>query len=115
MSETKLVRPVNPAKLPPELTCQLRSFKTPDGYTMRELALSFIGEYGHATVDDLMIYIFQMRNRVTSRGYVYQMVHRLRQQGLLQTMEQATPHNVVYKLTEAGEEVAMAYTAPEDI
>lgn len=113
MSNDRLVRPVNPKNLPPELTANLKAFITPDKYTIKDLVLCFLGQYGKATIDDLLIYVFQTRNRVTSRGYMYQLVHRLRHEGWLQPAEKSAPHSTVYVLTADGKDEAPAYVSPE--
>lgn len=105
---------INEARdLPPELTKELKSVKTGDRYTMRDLALAYIAHHGFAPLDDIMVYIFRIRGKITSRGYMYQMMHRLRGDGLVQPAEKATPHNVVYRLTEAGEDEALPYLMPD--
>lgn len=99
--------------LPPELTKELKGVRTGDRYTMRDLAMCYISHHGHASLDEIMVYIFAIRNRITSRGYMYQLIHRLRSDGLVQSAEKATPHNVVYRLTPAGEEKALPYLMPD--
>jgi DNA-binding PadR family transcriptional regulator len=113
MSDTKPVRAINPRGLPPELTKNLKSVKTGDTYTFIDLCLAFIAHHGEATLDDLLIYIYEIRNKITSRGYMYQMMHRLRRDELVRPVEKAGPHTVVYKLTVKGEELALPYLQPE--
>jgi len=111
--DVPLVRPVNPANLPPELTQNLRSFKTESqDYNIHDLVLAFIGKFGRATGDDLMIYVYQIRNKVCSRGYMHQVVHRLRKDDLIKSVEAKSPHNVHYVLTEKGEDKAPEYMEP---
>jgi DNA-binding PadR family transcriptional regulator len=112
MTEKKVVHPVDRRNLPPELVANLKAFTTADGYSMRDLVLAYMGKFDEASLDDLMIYIYKVRNRVASRGYMYQLIYRLRRDGLVQALEKQTPHNVVYRLTTEGLERAPAFLNP---
>jgi len=109
------VRPVDTKGLPPELTKQLSTVRTkPGNYTIEELAMSFINQYGKATCDDLMTYVYQIRNKVTSRGYMLQVVHRLRRDGLVLSEEAKAPCNVRYQITGDGKKKALEFLEPEE-
>lgn len=115
MSNLKLVRQVDPSTLPPELTDNLRTItlRSKD-YNIHQLVLAFIGHYGRATGDDLMIYVYQVRRKILSRGYLHQVIHRLRRDGLIAGTEGNAPNNIFYTLTEKGEDAAPAYVEPSE-
>ncbi len=112
-TNTKRAKVVDPNTLPPELIKNLTGVKLEEGYTLRDLAIAYINHHGTASLDDLLIYIYKVRNKISSRGYMYQLVHRLRKEGLVQSIEKKAPHNIVYRLTPDGEKIALPYLSSE--
>lgn len=111
--DSLLIRPVDITKLPEELKAELLATKHNGlGYTIVDLVLAFLVHHGQATADDFMIYVYQTRNKVISRGYLRQVIFRLRKQGLLEQRENRAPYGLVYKPTDKALKQAKPYIKP---
>lgn len=89
--------------LPKELQDQLGGKEKPDRpYNTHDLALSYIANNDGVTANDLLIYLWAMTKKVTSRNYLYHVLRRLRNRGLIETTNRSIPLRAKHICTPKG-------------
>jgi hypothetical protein len=89
----------------------------PAEFNTHDLSLAYMEERGPATVDELLVYLWQVTHKVTSREYMYHVLKRLRDRGLIERVELESETVVRHMLTTAGEKhieaKGIGYVKPE--
>lgn len=88
------------SELPPELAKELSN---PPEHNMHELALAYMEEMGPATIDELLVYFYNVTGKATSRAYLYNLLKRLRDRKLIERVELESEVVVRHMLTAKGE------------
>jgi DNA-binding PadR family transcriptional regulator len=103
-----------PNELPEELRQELAYYKGPgESYSGRDLVLARLAHAkGPVTTNDLITYVWQVNGTVIKRTYLYQMLYKLRKNGLAKVGE---PLRGVkrFQATPLGEREAKPYVKPE--
>ena len=101
--------------MPPELVQQLGGvIKDDRKYTAHDHALAYINAHDGTTANDLIVYLYQAMDKVTSRGYLYHILGRLRKAGLIETRNPQHPGEAAHFTTELGAATARPYWELDD-
>lgn len=90
--------------LPPELLAQMEKPKFKNRKDAHALCLAYCDQFGPATVDELLLYIWKITGTVKSRDYMYHMLKRLRDRGHLERLELESEKIIRHILTPDGEQ-----------
>jgi len=86
--------------LPPELAEQLVGRTE---HNTHDLTMAYMNERGPATIDELLVYLYRVTGKVTSRDYMYQVLKRLRDRNLIARIELESEVVVRHMLTIEGD------------
>lgn len=90
--------------MPEELQKQL-SGKPPDPnrpYNAHDLVLCYVCRNNGATANDLLVYLWAVTGKVTTRGYLYHILSRLRRRGHIVTKDMSAPMKANHWPTSRG-------------
>ncbi len=95
-----------PKELIEQLGGQVREGKP---YSARELVLAYITNHDGSRTNELLVYLYQMQEKVTSRAYLYQIISKLRKQDLVETTNPQSPINATHYATVSGRAASRPY------
>ena len=100
-----------PKELIEQLGGQVREGKP---YNAHELVLTYINNHNGSKTNELLVYLWKMQEKVTSRPYLYHILCRLRAQGLIETTNMSVPNKATHFATESGRKKARPYWEVND-
>jgi hypothetical protein len=101
--------------MPDELVRELGGVPKEDRkYTAHDHALAYINAHDGVTANDLLVYLYKAMDKVTSRGYLYHILGRLRKAGLIETRDMRKPGEATHFTTQMGSIAARPYWELDD-
>ncbi len=84
-------------------------------YTSHDLVLSYVAAHpGGSTANDLLVYLWESTSKVTTRGYLYHILSRLRKAGVVLTRNPRSPVDAMHYATLQGANQARPYLEVSD-
>ena len=71
-------------------------------YTTHDYVLSYVGSKDGSKSNDMLAYLYAVSGKVTTRGYLYHVIIRLRKRGLITTKNRQVPGKATHFITFAG-------------
>ena len=104
----------NGTDLPDELINEMAGNRS-DGrkYNAHDLVLAYVNNHDGSRTNELLVYLYEMQGKVTSRAYLYRIMTRLRAQGLIETRNPRWPVKATHYTTPLGRKNARIYWEPE--
>jgi len=89
--------------LPADLLAEMTKPRDKRAPTAHSLALVYCDHCGPATVDELLVYIWNVTGEAKTRDYLYHVLKRLRDRGYLERVELESEVVIRHMLTPDGE------------
>ena len=89
---------------PADLLAEMERGRGPRKPTAHSLVLVYCDNCGPATVDELLVYIWNVTREVKTRDYMYHVLKRLRDRGFLERIELDNEVVIRHALTAEGED-----------
>ncbi len=70
--------------------------------TAHDLTLSYLALHDGGTASDLLAYLWEQQDKVTSRSYFYHIIRRLRNRGWITTRHKSVPGKAFHTITPLG-------------
>ena len=100
--------------MPAELEKELGGTGEENRYTTHDYVLSYIAEHDGCKANDLLVYLYAVSGKATSRGYLYHVIIRLRKRNWISTKHRQVPGKATHFITFTGIKEARPYCEVPD-